>query len=120
MVKFRELLYTCSPGGRFALCLLYGQCIVAVLLDADAAIRMVLHGVSSQACLSYSLCAGGCCRACQSYIGVSFKGRRPVMYGKITTVSPGPMGEIYMKRGDERRCPVLVLRLPEDLFFTYG
>jgi len=37
-------------------------------------------------------CLGGCCRACQAYSGVSFKGRRPVMYGRITTVTPGPTG----------------------------
>jgi hypothetical protein len=37
-------------------------------------------------------CAGHCCKACDTYSGVTFKGRRPLFYGKVTTVTPGPAG----------------------------
>ena len=40
------------------------------------------------------------------------------MYGKITTVTPGPMGETEIDREVTMQCfPVLVLRLLGDLFF---
>ena len=42
------------------------------------------------------------------------------MYGKITTVTPGPMGETEIDREVTMQCfPVLVLRLLGDLFFFW-
>uniref|UniRef100_A0A7R9Z2K3 Uncharacterized protein n=1 Tax=Chlamydomonas euryale TaxID=1486919 RepID=A0A7R9Z2K3_9CHLO len=35
-------------------------------------------------------CGNGCCKACDTYAGVSFKGKLPQMYGKVTTKTPGP------------------------------
>ncbi|GAX84270.1 hypothetical protein CEUSTIGMA_g11693.t1 [Chlamydomonas eustigma] len=39
----------------------------------------------------YSYCCGGtCCKACDTYSGATLKGRKPMFYGKVTTVTPGP------------------------------
>lgn len=40
-------------------------------------------------------CGKGCCKACDTYGGVSFKGKLPSMYGKVTTTTPGPAGEFH-------------------------
>eukprot|EP00195_Chlamydomonas_chlamydogama_P010238 CAMPEP_0202890498 /NCGR_PEP_ID=MMETSP1392-20130828/876_1 /ASSEMBLY_ACC=CAM_ASM_000868 /TAXON_ID=225041 /ORGANISM="Chlamydomonas chlamydogama, Strain SAG 11-48b" /LENGTH=247 /DNA_ID=CAMNT_0049574075 /DNA_START=126 /DNA_END=869 /DNA_ORIENTATION=+ len=35
-------------------------------------------------------CGGGCCKYCDSYKGATIKGRQPLFYGKVTTITPGP------------------------------
>lgn len=35
-------------------------------------------------------CGGPCCTACDTYKGVTIKGRTPMFYGKVTTITPGP------------------------------
>lgn len=41
--------------------------------------------------LDYAGCNCGC-KSCQTYNGVTLKGRRPMFYGKVSTQTPGPAG----------------------------
>eukprot|EP00798_Chlamydomonas_sp_ICE-L_P005272 gene5272-18509_t len=35
-------------------------------------------------------CGSHCCKACDGYNGVTIKGKLPLLYGKVTTITPGP------------------------------